>query len=199
MEFFIPRGGVEFPEFVKVGFTQREFVKKVLPNIKDNASNCDTKLFRRDKRYSRFLYRTKCHESYSGGPHTSRVMFIRKSSKSKGKGLVDVKVSCNCSGFLYWGGMYNNLQQGTLALKRKRVKPPNIRDPERRNVVGCKHVFNALLLSMGYQNKFLKEIQEERAVSSADEEREDKQFGFQNSVVLSSEELEKIINEVKGI
>ena len=55
----------------------------------------------------------------------------------------DVKVSCNCPAYLWWGSKYN-LEQRDTDMHPEGVPFPHIRDPENQNII-CKHlaaVFN---------------------------------------------------------
>jgi hypothetical protein len=56
---------------------------------------------------------------------------------------IDIKVHCNCPAFLWWGSWWNVDDRGS-ALFSEGIPAPNIRDPQRNNVI-CKHlaaVFN---------------------------------------------------------
>lgn len=50
----------------------------------------------------------------------------------------NVRVHCNCPAFLWWGSWYNVDDRGS-ALYPGEAVAPNIRDPDRNNIV-CKHL-----------------------------------------------------------
>jgi len=137
----------------KVAVTIKSLLDTVQNNILDNASNCSTSLYRRDKKFQRLFFRSSCNESYSAGPWTSRVYFI--GGRSRKRKTQDVKVSCNCTYFKYWGPLHNTMTMGALNRDRKRVQAPNVRDPGRDHIL-CKHLNNALVIALGERTKYLK-------------------------------------------
>ena len=56
----------------------------------------------------------------------------------------DVKVSCDCPAFLYWGSDYDASVLGYLyGQSRAKGRAPDERDPDTNNLV-CKHAYAAL-------------------------------------------------------
>lgn len=71
---------------------------------------------------------------------------------------MDVKVSCGCKAFLYYGAQYNSISKDYFDplwfQKNKRVVPPQIK--KRRNLV-CKHLYVCLPFAVKFIRNYLVE------------------------------------------
>lgn len=116
-------------------------------NNKIDGSGVSIKKTKVDMKNDRYHF-----SATSGGDvYSVTVRVERKSGKLKGIGLenADIKCSCSCPAFLYWGSDYNTSALGMLDTRKSYPKPaskglaPNIRDPEGNRIV-CKHIVAAL-------------------------------------------------------
>lgn len=107
---------------------------------KKRTPNCSGSMLRAEPSRSRWLFRVKCNESYSKGPHVVRI----KALPGEEHQLRDreVAVTCSCPFWVYWGPDYNAAQGGFSEAIRSNGAPPDIRDPSRQNLI-CKHVWVA--------------------------------------------------------
>lgn len=76
-------------------------------------------------------------ESYSS-PDGHIVNLFFKSMKGQAL-AVDVLCHCSCPAFQYWGAAYNATEGKYNFRGKKEKRPPNDRDPQRKNKV-CKHI-----------------------------------------------------------
>jgi hypothetical protein len=72
--------------------------------------------------------------------HVVKLAF-KKVGKTKDVQKLQMKVSCSCDAFKYWGISYN-LSSLNSSLEHE-DRPPDIRDPEGKNFM-CKHIYTAL-------------------------------------------------------
>lgn len=99
--------------------------------------NCKTHIIEFKSISNRFLFLVSCNESYSS--KTGHIVSIHFDRTPKGKPLSDeVKLHCSCPAFIYWGSAYNSTQK-KYNLDFTETRPPDIRDPQRRNDI-CKHI-----------------------------------------------------------
>jgi len=68
--------------------------------------------------------------------------------------LTEVKVFCPCESFQFWGPHYN-LTKIKSAFGPGEIRPPDIRDPKRNNLV-CKHLWVVLRMYEKYVREFAK-------------------------------------------
>jgi len=147
------------PDF-KFAFTGKQLLDKAGLGL-DHSGNCSSYLYRKDKKRSRFLFRTTCAEPYSKGPWTSRVFFI--GGRSGTREFKEIKVWCNCTFFQYYGVMYNAVANNFDDSGRKRVKAPDIRDPARKNWL-CKHLVSSIPIAMGDRDAYYKSVREKKDI-----------------------------------
>lgn len=76
----------------------------------------------------------------SGIEHLVKVKIVPKTKRPRFKlDKADVKVSCSCPAWVWWGSEWHAKQRKYLDQKlRGSGSAPNIRDPDRVNMV-CKH------------------------------------------------------------
>jgi hypothetical protein len=61
----------------------------------------------------------------------------------------DVRVSCNCGYFKFWGPDYNARENDYSLRKMSNLQPPDIRDPDREHNI-CKHIYAASKVLVDY-------------------------------------------------
>ena len=122
--------------------------KNKLPSvINTRANNCRVyKIKYRDSTRSKILLLVKCKEDYS--KPTGHLVLLRLkpskiiNSKSRVRATLKIpmKVYCTCPAYLYWGSRYN-ATKGVyqMAGHPKEFRKPDIRDPQRKNLM-CKHL-----------------------------------------------------------
>jgi len=62
---------------------------------------------------------------------------------------LDVRVSCTCGYFKFWGPDYNARQNDYSLRKMSNLQPPDIRDPNREHNI-CKHIYAASKVLVDY-------------------------------------------------
>lgn len=76
--------------------------------------------------------------------------FIPKGS-TKDLNALDVRVSCSCPAWVYWGCQFNAFTKEYLyGPVRLKVTPPNKRDPEKKSLV-CKHILACIPMVSRYK------------------------------------------------
>ena len=125
----------------KVAFTIQELVGLTSEFSTRKAPNCTSKVVRTDASKFLLVYHVTCRESYSDpNGHTVRLKFDFKRLKESGKATdLDVRVSCSCPAFLYWGAQWNlSTGDALYGAPRPKFQPPT--EPRRYQFVVCKHV-----------------------------------------------------------
>ena len=125
----------------KVAFSLKELVGLTSEFSVKKAPNCTSKVIRTDAGKFLLVYRVTCGESYSDPKgHVVRLKFDFKRLKETGSvDDLDVRVSCSCPAFLYWGPQWNvSTGDALYGAPRPLLKAPT--DPERYKFVVCKHV-----------------------------------------------------------
>lgn len=125
----------------KVAFSLRELVGLTSEFSVKKAPNCTSKVIRTDAAKFLLVYRVTCGESYSDpNGHVVRLKFDFKRLKETGSvDDLDVRVSCSCPAFLWWGAQWNvSTGDALYGAPRPLLKAPT--DPERYKFVVCKHV-----------------------------------------------------------
>lgn len=126
----------------KVAFSIRELVGLTSDfSLKHATPDCTARVIRTEQSKFLFVYNVTCQESYSDPRgHTVRMKFDLKRLKATGSvDDLDVRVSCSCPAFLYWGAQWN-LATGDALYGAPRDKFQAPTDPERYKFVICKHV-----------------------------------------------------------
>lgn len=156
----------------KVAFSIRELVGLTSDfSLKHATPDCTARVIRTEQTKFLFVYNVTCKESYSDPKgHTVRLKFDLKRLKETGSvDDLDVRVSCSCPAFLYWGAQWN-LSTGDALYGAPRDKFQAPTDPERYKFVICKHVkivsdrVTPVLERMlsGYRDKKDRALQEEK-------------------------------------
>lgn len=171
----------------KIGFTPREFKVAVsLPDLvqQTNAfstkyrSGCVPVLTKSDPKNLFLQYRVTCHKADSDPRgHETRVQFdVSKIKEDQNANDLDIRVSCSCPAFLYWGAQWNLHQRdGLLGEPRPLLQAPTERLDLRTNFVICKHckaVFERILPSVQHNiNNILRKKKVEEETRRREEER----------------------------
>lgn len=124
-----------------MAFTIQELVGLTSEFSTRKAPNCTSKVVRTDASKFLLVYHVTCRESYSDpNGHTVRLKFDFKRLKESGKATdLDVRVSCSCPAFLYWGAQWNlSTGDALYGAPRPKFQPPT--EPRRYQFVVCKHV-----------------------------------------------------------
>ena len=133
----------------KVAFSITELVQLTSDFSTKYAPGCTAYTIRTDPATFLLVYQVKCKKKDSKGKmvsnpngHTVRVKFDpSKIEDGSTVDSLDVKVSCSCPAFLYWGAQWN-LGEGDALYNKKNPKPlyqaPT--DPQRFQNIICKHI-----------------------------------------------------------
>jgi len=125
----------------KVAFSLKELVSLSSEFSYAKAKNCSSS-FKSSKPKELFVqYQVVCREKGSKhGGHTVSVRFdTSKVTDKSNLNNLDVKVSCTCPAFLYWGAQWN-LGQGDALEGQPRPLYQAPTDPRRFQFVICKHI-----------------------------------------------------------
>lgn len=131
----------------KVAFSLNELVTLTSDFSLKYAQGCNSTVIRTDPAKFLFVYRVVCHKKDKNGKdvsdpngHVVRMKF--DFSRLKETGTVDdldVRLSCSCPAWLYWGGQWNTATGDALyGAPRPKFQPPT--DPQRYSNILCKHV-----------------------------------------------------------
>lgn len=137
---------------VKVAVSITELMRATSNFSRKNSPRCNVSLLEVDKKENKWTYNVKCYEKNSD-PHGHVVnIALEKDPRETDVRRVDVKVSCSCEFWKYWGPDFNANQYKYLeGPQRSDGSSPNVRDPYRKNKV-CKHVYSVGMLFV----KFIK-------------------------------------------
>ena len=126
---------------VKTAFSIQELVGLTSEFSIRHAPNCSSSVIRTDTSKHLLVYKVTCRESYSDSDgHTVRMKFdFNRLKKSGSVNDLDVRVSCSCPAFLWYGAQWN-LSTGDALYGAPRPKLQAPTDPKRYRNVVCKHV-----------------------------------------------------------
>ena len=125
----------------KVAFSLKELVGLTSEFSIRHAPNCSSQVLRTDREKFLLVYKVTCGESYSNpSGHTVRLKFDFKRMKESGSvNDLDVRVSCSCPAFLWWGQQWNiSTGDALYGAPRPKLQPPT--DPKRYQNIICKHL-----------------------------------------------------------
>jgi hypothetical protein len=125
----------------KVAFSIKDLVNLTSEFSVAKAKNCNISIKNVDVDSMLLTYKVRCKEKGSDpNGHTVKVRFDTDQIIDKsGINDLDVKVSCTCPAFLYWGAQWN-LGQGDALEGKPREKYQAPTDPRRFQFVICKHI-----------------------------------------------------------
>lgn len=128
-----------------------------------NSEVLEVKYAKTNKNLFTFLVRSK--ESYSNpAGHLVNVLFYGNNSTHML--AKDVKVSCTCPSYTYWGSKYN-ATIGNYNYRTRTKFAPDIRDPNRERKI-CKHIVAVRPLIKNSTSKTIKKNIEKRLKSSVE-------------------------------
>lgn len=141
MEVRIPLLRLVRRDRVKLALSIRELVKETSEFSVSKAKNCTAQFYFADPKRLLLVYRVKCGESYSSKQgHKVRVLFdTERLAENSTIDSLDVRVSCTCPAFLYWGAQWNLHTRDSLeGQARPMLKAPE--RPGKDDFIVCKHI-----------------------------------------------------------
>ena len=139
-----PRG----PRFAKMlnELTQSQIYTKTKGWRRPDVSGVTVRLQRAEPRVGRWTFTTG-----SGKENYTTIFQFVPQGTIKQTDKLQVRVSCSCPSWLFWGAQYNAVLGDYLYGKvRPKFTPPHKRDPENRFLV-CKHVLACIPLVSRYR------------------------------------------------
>lgn len=110
------------------------------------SGGVSVRLYRAEPRRGRWIFRTT-----SGGPVYTTVFQFVPRANIRDTSKLDVRVSCSCPSWVFWGAQWNAWQKEYLYGKaRLKLLPPRVRDPKHRFFV-CKHVLACIPIVSRYR------------------------------------------------
>lgn len=131
------------PPFTKVAISLPELIRQTNAFSVKRRAGCEAKLISSKPKELYIAYKVTCHENYSDPKgHDVQVQFdLSQVEKTQDARQIDVRVSCSCPAFLYWGAQWNLHQRdGLHGEARPLLQAPTERLDLRGNFVICKHV-----------------------------------------------------------
>jgi hypothetical protein len=131
------------PPYTKVAISLPELVRQTNAFSVKRRAGCQPTLKRSRPKELYLEYNVVCHESYSDPRgHDVQVQFdLSQVEETQDAKRLDVRVSCSCPAFLYWGAQWNLHQRdGLHGQARPLLQAPTQRLDLRGNFVICKHV-----------------------------------------------------------
>lgn len=135
-------------------FTSVNLMRDIFPNViqktATRANNCRVyKIKYKHRSRTRVILMVRGYEDYSNpkGHLVSLALDIPKEQreqvlKSKRTAILTIpmKTYCTCPAYTFWGSKYIATKKGyNINSKGREDRPPNVRDPKRKNIV-CKHI-----------------------------------------------------------
>jgi hypothetical protein len=152
------------PNSHKIALSLPELVSQTNSFSIKNRPGCTPTLIGSKPKELYLKYNVKCNLKTSNpAGHTVQVRFdLSKVNQSLKATDLDIKVSCSCEAFLYWGGQWNLNQRDALeGQPRPELVAPTERLDLRQNFVICKHckaVFERILPSVQHNiNNIIRE------------------------------------------
>lgn len=110
------------------------------------SDGVSVRLARAEPRTGRWIFHTS-----SGGPiYTTIFQFVPK-GPVKDLTKLDVRVSCSCPSWLFWGAQWNSWRNDYMyGTARPLLKDPKVRDPQNRFLV-CKHALACIPIVSKYR------------------------------------------------
>jgi hypothetical protein len=134
-------------ESVKTAATIEDILSGLSDKVKTRAQKCSVKLKRADVPNLRWIFLVDA----GNGPKVVRMKATRKSPKTLDVSKMDVKFSCSCPAWRWWGAEHASKRDEYLEGKLVGTGgPPDIRDPDRVNKL-CKHVTAVVELAKNYR------------------------------------------------
>jgi hypothetical protein len=181
------------PPYTKVAISLPELVRQTNAFSVKRRAGCNATLKRSRPKELYLEYNVVCHESYSDPRgHDVQVQFdLSQVEETQDAKRLDVRVSCSCPAFLYWGAQWNLHQRdGLHGQARPLLQAPTQRLDLRGNFVICKHVkavFERILPSVQYN---ITKVVREREVKRTRERVEKEERPTDREKRLRREQME---------
>lgn len=133
--------GLKHPGTVKIAFSLKDLVQLTSDWSVSKAPNCTSTVLRTDPSTFLLVYKVRCREKYSSAKgHIVRVKFDPKRvTLDDSVDSLDVRLSCDCEAFLYWGAQWNLSTGDALYGQPRPLLQAPKDDPRRHQFVLCKH------------------------------------------------------------
>lgn len=147
-------GDYQRPNSHKIAISLPELVQQTNSFSVKNRPGCVPTLLNSKPNQLYLKYNVTCHlKSSDPAGHTVQVQFdIDKVEETHNAKDLDIKVTCSCPAFLYWGAQWNSYQRDALfGEPRPLLQAPSERLDLRSHFVICKHckaVFERILPSV---------------------------------------------------
>ena len=131
------------PPYTKVAISLPELIRQTNAFSVKRRAGCNPALKKSRPKDLYLEYKVVCHENYSDpAGHDVQVQFdLSQVEKTQDAKRLDVRCSCSCPAFLYWGAQWNLHQRdGLQGQPRPLLQAPTQRLDLRNNFVICKHV-----------------------------------------------------------
>ena len=152
------------PPYTKVAISLPDLIRQTNAFSVKRRAGCDPVLKSSRPKELYLEYKVTCHENYSDPKgHDVQVKFdLSQVEETQDAKRLDVKCSCSCPAFLYWGAQWNLHQRdGLHGEPRPLLQAPTERLDLRGNFVICKHlkaVFERILPAV--QHNIVKIVRE---------------------------------------
>ena len=131
------------PPYTKVAISLPDLVRQTNAFSVKRRAGCTPVLQKSRPKELYLEYKVTCHENYSDPKgHDCQVQFdLSTVEKTQDAKRLDVRCSCSCPAFLYWGAQWNLHQRdGLHGEARPLLQAPTQRLDLRGNFVICKHL-----------------------------------------------------------
>jgi len=131
------------PPYTKVAISLPELIRQTNAFSVKRRAGCNPTLKKSRPKDLYLEYKVVCHENYSDpAGHDVQVQFdLSQVEKTQDAKRLDVRCSCSCPAFLYWGAQWTLHQRdGLQGQPRPLLQAPTQRLDLRNNFVICKHV-----------------------------------------------------------
>ena len=143
------------------GLEQSKIDSKTKGLHKPDVGGVTIRVFRSNPKVGRWIFKTRSGSRPPAAiewPYTTTFQFI-PSSNEKHVNKLNVRTSCTCPSWLFWGAQYNaTMDDYRYGPIRPKFAPPVIRDP-RGNFLACKHIIACIpwLIGTGQRGQFTDE------------------------------------------
>jgi len=136
----------------RIAVTMKDIEGRLSRDVKNKARSCRTRLRRSMPKNNRYTFEVQSRGGQ--GTHVVTVKAEAKDRRIKNLDKADLKLSCSCPFWIYYGPEYHARRGGYLDGNSKgTATPPRIRDPKGNNLV-CKHVYAVFDLVKNYSYRW---------------------------------------------
>jgi hypothetical protein len=163
------------PPHTKVAISLPELERQTNAFSTQYRPGCEAKLLSSSPKELYLHYNVTCHKKDSNPlGHDVQMQFDLSKVKETTKAQdLDVKCSCSCEAWLYWGAQWNTHQRDALlGIPRPKLVAPTERLDLRANFILCKHVATiAERVLPSVQHNIVKILREQEMKKKKDEEQ----------------------------